>query len=81
MKKTEFSADTNTRRGGEKPPKEKLRGKRLVALILAVLLGVGILGGLLALLFAPAVGAVLILGYTPVSALMLWLLLRDRKRD
>ena len=77
-KETEFSTDTDAPR--ETPPKEKLRGKRLAALILAVLLGLGIVGGLVLLLFAPAAGAVLILGYTPVGALLLWFLLRERNR-
>jgi len=71
-------ANENTRR--EKPPEEKLRGKRLAALILAILLGAGIVGGLVLLIFAPTAGAIMILGYTPVGALLLWLLLRERNR-
>ena len=69
----------NTRR--ETPPAEKLRGKRLIALILAVSLGVGVIGGLFLMMFYPTAGAVIVLGYTPVCALMLWLLLHGKKKD
>ncbi|MCL2342806.1 MAG: hypothetical protein FWC62_02780 [Firmicutes bacterium] len=80
MADKEFQTNENPSRKAEKPPEEKLRGKRLAALLLAILLAVGIVGGLVLLMFAPVAGAILILGYTPVGALMLWLLLRDRNR-
>ena len=65
----------------DKPtPKEKIRGKRLVALILAVSLGVGVIGGLFLMMFYPTAGAVIVLGYTPVCAVMLWLLLHNRNK-
>ena len=71
----------NTRKKTEKPPEEKLRGKRLLALILAVSLAVGVVGGLFLMIFNTTAGAVVVLGYTPVCAVMLWLLLHGRKKE